>query len=62
MCEVCVKFANGSATRSTLVDTRYVIHVHNSFATGIVLVCYSHVAMHGQRHSPLLHIIARRMY
>jgi hypothetical protein len=37
MCDVHVRFTNGSATRSTLADTRYVFHVHGSFATGIVL-------------------------
>jgi hypothetical protein len=31
-----VKFASGSVARSTLADTRYVFHVHGSFATGIV--------------------------
>jgi hypothetical protein len=37
MCDVNVRFTNGSATRSTLADARYIFHVHGSFATGIVL-------------------------
>jgi hypothetical protein len=37
MCDVHVRFTNGSAARSTLAVTRYVFHVHSSFATGIVL-------------------------
>jgi hypothetical protein len=37
MCDVHVKLTNDGAARSTLADTRYVFHVHGSFATGTVL-------------------------